>query len=66
VIANQSWHILTRFTARDSKQKRGWEWFVSLDRNNWILICTRYYSSERNAKRAANRALDRLFPDTTP
>ena len=60
VIANQPWQILTRFTARDGKCRNGWEWIVPF-RNGCSLVGHRYYSTERNAKRAANRVLARLF-----
>lgn len=61
MIANQGWDILTRFTAPSGKYRNGWEWAVPFIHLGCALTCHRYYSSEANAKRAANRALTRLF-----
>ena len=66
MIANQGWTILTRFTAPRDKYRNGWEWAVPFIRLGCTLHGHRYYSSESNAKRAANRALGRLFPDRMP
>ena len=60
MLAN-SWYVFCQFDKPTAKQRNGWRWIVSLGRGSYLLVGTRYYTTERAAKRSANKVLTELF-----